>query len=100
MNDFAAQALRKSSSPNYGIDAPGVILWCLVMGVIGVGVAAASLIFLKIGKYPLLGLIVAPFLCMGCWFLLTAGAMFWGSKIGKLRLRDKVLGAVNWRGDE
>src|SRR5262245_9180366 len=90
----------KSSSPNYGIDAPDVILRFLVIGVIGVGVAAVSLVFLKMGKYPWLGLFIAPFGCMGCSFLLSAGTMFWGSKIGKLRLRDKVLDAVNWSGDE
>src|SRR5262249_24118082 len=49
---------------------------------------------------PWLGLFVVPLFCMGCSFLLTAGTMFWGSKIGKLRLRDKVLNAVTWRGDE
>jgi hypothetical protein len=26
--------------------------------------------------------------------------MLWGSKVGKLRLRDKVLNALRWRGDE
>jgi ubiquinone/menaquinone biosynthesis C-methylase UbiE len=26
--------------------------------------------------------------------------MLWGSKVGKLRLRDKVLNALTWRGDE
>src|SRR5215468_11054133 len=90
----------KSSSPNYGIDAPDVLFRFLVIGVIGVGVAGVSFMFLKMGKYPWLGLFVAPLFCMGCSFLLTSGTMFWGSKIGKLRLRDKVLDALHWRGDE
>lgn len=71
-----------------------------MIGVIGVGLAAVFFTFLKMGKYPWLGLFVAPLVCMGCSFLLSAGAMLWGSKIGKLRLRDKVLDGINWRGDE
>ena len=26
--------------------------------------------------------------------------MFWGSKVGKLRLRDKIIASIPWRGDE
>ncbi|MGD0388680.1 MAG: class I SAM-dependent methyltransferase [Tepidisphaeraceae bacterium] len=26
--------------------------------------------------------------------------MIWGSKVGKLRLRDKLIGSIPWRGDE
>ncbi len=26
--------------------------------------------------------------------------MFWGSKFGKLRLRDKIISSIPWRGDE
>src|SRR5262249_40600592 len=33
-------------------------------------------------------------------FLLTAGVMLWGSKVGKLRMRDRLLNSIPWRGDE
>ena len=26
--------------------------------------------------------------------------MLWGSRVGKLRLRDKLIGSIPWRGDE
>src|SRR5262245_38854440 len=86
--------------PNYGIDAPDVVVRFLVIGVVGLGFGVVSIIFLEMGKYRWLGFFVAPLVCIGCSLLLTAGAMFWGSKIGKLRLRDKVLDAVAWSGDE
>src|SRR3546814_11703129 len=37
---------------------------------------------------------------MGWAFVITACVMLWGSKIGKVRLRDKVLATLPWRGDE
>ncbi|MGD4069810.1 class I SAM-dependent methyltransferase, partial [Xanthomonas citri pv. citri] len=33
-------------------------------------------------------------------FLATALLMLWGSKFGKLALRDKILNGLSWRGDE
>jgi ribosomal protein L11 methylase PrmA len=42
----------------------------------------------------------SPAITIGIWFLLTALVMFWGSKVGKLQLRDKVIDSINWRGDE
>ena len=39
---------------------------------------------------------------LACAFalLLTAGFMLWGSKSGKLRVRDRLLATIPWRGDE
>jgi hypothetical protein len=34
------------------------------------------------------------------YFLLVAGGMVWYSKVGKLRMRDRVLELILWRGDE
>jgi arsenite methyltransferase len=36
----------------------------------------------------------------GLWFFLTGCVMFWGSKVGKLQLRDKIIASIPWRGDE
>ncbi|HTU51463.1 MAG TPA: class I SAM-dependent methyltransferase [Acidobacteriaceae bacterium] len=36
----------------------------------------------------------------GLWFFLTGCVMFWGSKVGKLHLRDKIIASIPWRGDE
>lgn len=39
-------------------------------------------------------------LVSGALPLCAAGVMVWGSKIGKLRLRDRILEKILWRGDE
>jgi ubiquinone/menaquinone biosynthesis C-methylase UbiE len=39
-------------------------------------------------------------LCSGLSLLATAGVMLWGSKVGKLRMRDRLLDGIPWRGDE
>jgi ubiquinone/menaquinone biosynthesis C-methylase UbiE len=36
----------------------------------------------------------------GIYFWLGAGGMVWYSKVGKLRIRDQILGRIPWRGDE
>jgi ubiquinone/menaquinone biosynthesis C-methylase UbiE len=85
---------------NYGIDAPKVLWRLFGMGLIGLGLGTACALAARIGFMPWLRFAAAPLFAMGFGFLLTASVMLWGSKIGKLRLRDKVLDALPWRGDE
>src|SRR5256885_13325737 len=86
--------------PDYGIDAPGLIGRFFGIGLLGLGLGAASILALKLGLPPWLRFAIGPFLGVGLSFLVTAGLVLWGSKIGKLRLRDKVMNAMVWRGDE
>jgi len=80
--------------PNYGIDAPNLVLRFLLIGTIGSTFAFA---FSSKGTVlPLAQFFVGPYLT----FLLMAMVMIWGSKVGKLRLRDKVINSIPWRGDE
>jgi arsenite methyltransferase len=86
-------------APNYGIDAPGVVRTFALIGTAGLAVAAAAA--LALGGSPGLQLALVN---LGLWpgvtFLLTAAAMLHGSLRGKLRLREKLLAAIPWRGDE
>jgi SAM-dependent methyltransferase len=86
--------------PNYGIDAPGLVLRFAAIGIISFILGCALIVAQKVGlpiwtRFP-----VSPLLWMGVSFLLTALVMLWGSKIGKLRLRDRVIARIPWRGDE
>ena len=90
--------LTSSKVANYGIDAPDVILRFFVFGTIGVVIWLGSL--LAAPKLPWAGFIERPAMWTGCSFLVTAGVMLWGSKIGKLRLRTRVISGIPWRGDE
>jgi SAM-dependent methyltransferase len=60
--------------PDYGIDAPVVLRRLLTAGVLA-----------------------GP---LGLPFLGAAGVMLWGSRVGKLRLRDQLIDAIPWRGGE
>lgn len=41
-----------------------------------------------------------PVAWTGFWFFLTGCVMFWGSKVDKPHLRDKIIASIQWRGDE
>ena len=85
---------------NYGIDAPEVVLRFFLIGMAGFVVSAACVFAVKGGLFPWARFLVAPFLNLGFCFVLTSLVMIMGSKIGKLRLRDRVINALPWRGDE
>src|SRR5262249_23076633 len=51
-----------------------------------------------LGDPPLVGEIAL--VAAGIYFLLAAGGMILYSKVGKLRIRDQLLGQIPWRGDE
>jgi len=77
--------------PNYGIDAPIVVRNMLCAGVL----------FLSLGFFlP----VPEPFgvccLWVGGSWVLTAGLMVFGSKVLKLRLREKIVTSLNLRGTE
>lgn len=72
---------------DYGIDAPITQRNLLILGVI----CCALLAIPKVGAYT-----IWP----GVAFILTVVLMYWGSKSGKMKLRDKLLNAIPWKGDE
>jgi SAM-dependent methyltransferase len=95
-----ARPLASCKRANYGIDAPDVVLRFFLIGMAGFVISAACFFALKRGLLPWARFLIAPFLNVGFCFVLTALVMVWGSKIGKLHLRDRVLNALQWRGDE
>lgn len=74
--------------PDYGIDAPNTQRNLLIIGVVCVGI---YFVLPRIGIYTL---------WPGAAFILSFLVMVWGSRSGKLKLRDKLLRAIPWRGDE
>ena len=82
---------------NYGIDAPPVITLQLALGVIAL--AAAAVIF-KRGRPPWTFYWGIPTALGGLNCLANAVSMLWYSKVGKLRLRERLLDQIRWRGDE
>jgi len=90
----------QSQRPNYGIDAPDVVRRFIVIGILGVvcGYIAGELA--GHGRLGWMRWLVVPLWCIGITFFIQGLVMLWGSKVGKLRLRDKVIASIPWRGDE
>lgn len=97
MNGDAAEQVAKV---NYGLDAPGFQRGALLGGLAGVFIGIALLACNSQGYFHAGSYVASTLLWTGGWFVLTAIVMFWGSKIGKLRLRDKIIASIPWRGDE
>jgi len=84
--------------PNYGLDAPEIIRRFLSFGGAMLICGFGALLFGS--RYPIARWFVAPFVSVATSFLGTAAIMVWGSKFGKLRLRDKLISSLALRGDE
>jgi SAM-dependent methyltransferase len=94
---------QKTEVPDYGVDAPDVVRRFLMIGsaALVVNFAMPSLIGLVPPQARLAALSIGRSLGWVGWSLIAATCvMLWGSRVGKLRVRDKLLGAMPWRGDE
>lgn len=90
-----AKLARVTGAVNYGIDAPQVVRRLLLLGAAGLALGALSPLF------PPGPAGIARALAISAAFLLaTALVMLWGSKVGKLRLRDRMLARIPWIGNE
>lgn len=85
---------------DYGIDAPTVVRNFLLIGVAGLIVGIALMTYGPNHLPNALVTFYGAFLGIGACFVLQGLIMIWGSKVGKIRLRDKMIDSVLWRGDE
>jgi ubiquinone/menaquinone biosynthesis C-methylase UbiE len=88
-----------AKKPNYGLDAPGVVLTLGLVALVGLILfvtAAAGLWSGNIGGVSVAG--------TGIGFAVTCGTtsllMIYASKFGKVRDRERLLNLIPWRGDE
>ena len=85
---------------DYGLDAPGQVRRLTLMAV-GMLVLGPTLYVLLRESLPGLA---GTALRMGLWaglpMLLSAGVMVWSSKVGKFRVRDRLLASIPWSGTE
>lgn len=89
-----------ATKADYGIDAPEVLKSMAIRG--GVFLLVGVVIwFMNRELMPgrAMNLLVVLGL-VGLVYLAIAAAMFWSSRVGKLRVRDRVLDALALRGDE
>src|SRR5262245_29790979 len=84
---------------DYGLDAPGVIRNLLLVAAAGIVIAITQWLGLWSSQTALAPLLYTG-MGAGVMCLVMAGWMVWGSKVGKLRNRDRLLSTIPWRGDE
>jgi len=84
-----------SSRTDYGIDSPAIVTGLVVTGLVAL---AVSLSLRYSGSRH--WILVLALAAAGVYLLLGAGGMVWYSKVDKLRIRDRMLAAIPWRGDE
>jgi arsenite methyltransferase len=83
---------------DYGLDAPRDLRRNALYG-IG-GVLMGGLLLFAAGDATIGLLLGTLSLLSGILLVAMCVTMVWGSKVGKLRLRDEVLNQITWRGDE
>jgi arsenite methyltransferase len=85
---------------DYGLDAPTQfrrLIWRGSISILlGVGIYVMNRTDAPSGAVALF----AVLFCIGLCFLAAAGVMYWSSRVAKLQLRDSILDALPWRGDE
>jgi len=98
---------EKAATPDYGLDAPGVVRNLVLGGVTGLTVWGSAALGLWSGflHFNVGGTAVELGLAgtgLGFAVLLLPMALWmtWSSKVGKVRGRETLLDAVAWRGDE
>jgi SAM-dependent methyltransferase len=85
---------------DYGIDAPVQQRRLILRGALLI-LLGAGLFVMNRTDAPGPGLSLLFVLGFaGLGFLAAAGVMYWSSRTGKLQLRDRILDAIPWRGDE
>src|SRR4029079_11069924 len=85
--------------PDYGIDAPGVVRNFALLGT-GLVLIAVLCWWLRDSFAPLSYSLTHMAFWPGLTFLATALAMLYGSKVGKLHFRDRLIQALNLQGHE
>ncbi len=84
--------------PDYGLDSPREIRRNVMYGVGGLALGA---MLLYVGEGAPLGILLGGVcLLSGLSLCIMDATLLWGSRVGKLRVRDEVLGQIPWRGDE
>ena len=85
--------------PDFGVDAPGIVALFVVGG--GSAAIIGAVIWRLGDSLPGFWQALAPLLLWpGLTFCLTGLVMLWGSKVGKLRVRQRILNQLNLQGHE
>ncbi|MBY0611298.1 MAG: class I SAM-dependent methyltransferase [Beijerinckiaceae bacterium] len=86
----------RARTAHYGFDAPGIMIGMLAGGAAGLGLSAAGMIWTDGAVWvsaAILGLVALVPVVLGLSMLVYG-------RVGKKRMRDYMIGLIDWRGDE
>jgi arsenite methyltransferase len=87
------------AKPNYGIDAPEVVRRFFFFGVVGIALGFVLIAWPQL-RTPLTVRIAPSFITTGLSCVACGIVMIWGSKVGKIRWRERIVDGLALRGDE
>ena len=85
--------------PDYGIDAPGLVRAFFAAGFAALLLCAATFTWLR-GWAPWGALLTGLLAVVSAYALGMGGYMIYGSRVEKVRNRERLLDLIAWRGDE
>ncbi|MDQ6654933.1 MAG: class I SAM-dependent methyltransferase [Verrucomicrobiota bacterium] len=85
---------------NYGLDAPEVVQRLALFGAAALTIGLVAAHFSGTSQSGWLRQVAGSGQGTGIMLLGVSAVMLWGSKFGKLRLRDATIRRLHWRGDE
>ena len=91
---------QQKQKVNYGLDAPVFQRSARFGGLSAVVLGIVAARWAQQHSSQAVFNLATPIAWTGLWFFLTGCVMLWGSKVGKLHLRDKIISSIRWRGDE
>jgi arsenite methyltransferase len=100
MTSRAAPEALKLRKPDYGLDAPRIQLVGRYGGVMAVVVGSVLNEHGVLNSLPTAVAIGNLIMWIGVGLFLGSALMTFGSRVGKLLLRDAILNSIEWRGDE
>ena len=89
----------KPIKPDFGVDAPGVVRNFFLLGAVMM-IGGLALKFFVGAKSWMLASLIGTGICGGAMWMATAAWMLFGSRVLKVRFRERLLKGISWRGDE
>jgi len=86
--------------PDYGLDAPKLVRKFAVRGVLLIAFAVVLYFANRNASPGVAAPLAGVILLIGAVFAAVAGIMVLSSRYAKLRVRDRILDSIPWRGDE
>jgi SAM-dependent methyltransferase len=86
--------------PDYGLDAPKLVKRFAVRG--GLLLIFGGVLYLanRNSSTGATNALVSMLVSIGLSFVAISVVMIWSSRVAKLKLRDRILDSLSWRGDE